>query len=232
MRVTVVVFPGSNCDHDVEHLYGRLLGAKVASVWHRDHDLLNPDLVLLPGGFAFGDYLRTGALAKISPIMGEVSRFAARGGPVVGICNGFQILCEAGLLPGVLLQNIDRRFLSRFVQIRVESTRSVLTRDLPAGRVVTCPIAHMEGNYFADRETLRRLEGEGQVVFRYCDAAGAVEPECRATNPNGALNAIAGIMNEAGNVVGLMPHPERASERLIGGLGGESGRCLFEATLR
>jgi phosphoribosylformylglycinamidine synthase I len=231
MRVSVVVFPGSNCDHDIAHVYGSLLKQKVSLVWHRDTDLQRPDIVVLPGGFAHGDYLRTGALAKLSPIMSAVARFAESGGPVIGICNGFQILCEAGLLPGVLLQNVQRRFLSRFVHVKVERSDTLFTRMIAPGTVMTCPIAHFEGNYFAPSETIKELEGEGRVVFRYADRHGAVDPGNLETNPNGALNAIAGITNARRNVIGLMPHPERSAESLVGGVGGDSGRPIFASAL-
>jgi phosphoribosylformylglycinamidine synthase len=230
VRVSVVVFPGSNCDHDVLHLYG-LLGQRVESIWHRETDLKKPDLVVLPGGFSHGDYLRTGALAKLSPIMHEVRKFAEAGGPVIGICNGFQILCEAGLLPGVLLQNLPRKFLSQFVTVKIESPNTPFTRGIEAGKVMCCPIAHFDGNYFADDETVRTLEGEGRVVFRYCDAQGKIDHESRICNPNGAKNSIAGICSDTRNVVGLMPHPERAAEKSVGFIGKESGRCIFEASL-
>ncbi|MFM1847728.1 MAG: hypothetical protein RL417_1202 [Pseudomonadota bacterium] len=231
MRISVVVFPGTNCDHDIEHVYGSVLKQKVRAVWHRDRDLQRPDIVVVPGGFAHGDYLRTGALAKLSPIMNEVRSFADKGGPVLGICNGFQILCEAGLLPGVLLQNMQRRFLSRFVHVKIERSDTAFTRGIGEGTVMTCPIAHFEGNYFAPNDTVRQLEDDGRVVFRYCDPAGGVHPESLEWNPNGAINAIAGITNERRNVVGLMPHPERAVESLIGGVGGESGRAIFAGSV-
>lgn len=231
MRVSVIVFPGSNCDHDVIYTYETLLKAKVSSVWHRDTDLKNPDIVVLPGGFAHGDYLRTGAMAKVSPIMSAVIKFAAHGGPVLGVCNGFQVLCEVGLLPGVLLRNTEMKFLSRFVHVKIENNQTAFTRSLPSGQIVTCPIAHGEGNFYADSETLALLESEGRVVFRYCSKSGKVDPKDLSTNPNGSLNAIAGICNEKGNVVGLMPHPERASENIIGHVGGSSGLSIFSASL-
>lgn len=227
MRVAVVVFPGTNCDQDVLRVYGDLLKGEAYSVWHRDTDLHKPDLVVLPGGFSYGDYLRTGALAKLSPVMQAVKAYAADGGRVLGICNGFQILCEAGLLPGVLLENVGRRFLSQFVHIKIERSVGFLTQGLEDGRVVTCPIAHFQGNYYADPQTLSELEEHGQVVFRYSDAQGRVDASDRATNVNGSLNAIAGISNRAGNVVGLMPHPERAAEALVGFIGGASGLEVF-----
>lgn len=227
MKVSIVVFPGSNCDHDIEHLYGKLLGAETSLIWHRDSDLKSPDVVVLPGGFAHGDYLRTGALAKLSPVMAEVRKFAAAGGPVIGVCNGFQILCEAGLLPGVLLANAGRKFLSQFVHLRVETTNTPFTRRLTSGAVITCPIAHGEGNYFCSPETLEAIEGEGQVVFRYCNEEGTVNEADRVSNPNGSLHSIAGICNKQRNVVGLMPHPERAAELLVGAFGGNSGLAVF-----
>ncbi len=228
MRVSIVVFPGTNCDQDIEYVYGGLLGAKTTKVWHRDSDLQKPDLVVLPGGFSYGDYLRTGALAKLSPVMDSVRAFAERGGKVLGICNGFQILCEAGLLPGVLLENVGRRFLSRFVHIKVESPRSFYTQHTKVGSVITCPIAHFQGNYFADPETLKALEGNGQVVFRYCSPGGDVRSDDRSVNVNGSLHSIAGITNNGGNIVGLMPHPERAVEQLIGAVGGDTGLAPFQ----
>ncbi len=228
MRVSIVVFPGTNCDQDIEHVYGGLLGAQTTKVWHRDSDLQNPDLVVLPGGFSYGDYLRTGALAKLSPVMDSVKSFAANGGRVLGICNGFQILCEAGLLPGVLLENVGRRFLSRFVHMKVESQRSFYTSHIGVGQVITCPIAHFQGNYFADAATLESIEKYGQVVFRYCDARGDVRDDDRDVNVNGSLNSIAGVTNREGNVVGLMPHPERAVEQIVGAIGGQSGLFPFD----
>lgn len=231
MKVSVIVFPGSNCDHDVVNIYERLLKQPVQAVWHKESDLRKPDIVILPGGFAFGDYLRTGAMAKISPIMSEVAQFAKAGGPVLGVCNGFQILCEVGLLPGVLLQNACMRFLSQFVHIKVENNRTPFTYGYSKGEVITCPIAHFDGNYFIDPEGLRKIEENGQVVFRYCDAEGTVNnaPE---TNPNGSLNSIAGIANEQGNVVGLMPHPDRAAESIIGYIGHDTGRKVFESSIQ
>lgn len=229
MRVSVVVFPGTNCDHDIDHLFSNILGASVQTIWHRSSDLEKPDLVVLPGGFSYGDYIRTGALAKVSPVMKEISAFAKSGGSVLGICNGFQILCEAGLLPGVLLQNAHMKFNSLFVNMKVERVKTPFTSHMKKGSVITCPVAHFDGNYFADAETVNRIEGEGQVVFRYCAADGSVDPSNRAWNINGSVNAIAGVSNEAGNVVGLMPHPERAVEALVGAHAGASGYSLFEA---
>lgn len=231
MRVAVVVFPGTNCDQDVLRVFGGLLKAEAFPVWHRDTDLQNADLVVLPGGFSYGDYLRTGALAKLSPVMQSVKDFAAQGGRVLGICNGFQILCEAGLLPGVLLENVGRRFLSQFVSIKVEPSNNFFTSGIPAAKVITCPIAHFQGNYFADAATISEMETNGQVVFRYCDATGRVVANDYSINVNGSCNAIAGICNKAGNVVGLMPHPERAAESLVGYVGSASGLEPFKVAV-
>ncbi|WKZ56664.1 MAG: phosphoribosylformylglycinamidine synthase I [Bdellovibrionota bacterium] len=230
MKVSVVVFPGTNCEHDVVHLYQNLLHCQVSVVWHRQADIGSPDLVIVPGGFSYGDYLRTGALAKISPAMKSIAAFAKQGGAVLGICNGFQILCEAGMLPGVLLVNASQRFLSRFVHIRVESTSSFFTKGLAKGEIITCPIAHFEGNYFVEEDELKRLEDNDQVVFRYCSPTGEVDPFNREWNPNGSLHAIAGIRSKEGNIVGLMPHPERAAEKLVGFIGAATGLRPFAAT--
>jgi phosphoribosylformylglycinamidine synthase len=212
-------------------VYGALLKAEAFPVWHRDTELQNADLVVLPGGFSYGDYLRTGALAKLSPVMSAVKDFAAKGGRVLGICNGFQILCEAGLLPGVLLENVGRRFLSQFVHIRTERSAGFFTGGMNPGTVITCPIAHFQGNYYADAATLEELESNGQVVFRYSDSDGNVSPDDRSSNVNGSCNAIAGICNRAGNVVGLMPHPERSVETLVGYVGGDSGLEPFKRSV-
>ncbi len=225
MRFAVVSFPGSNCDDDCVRVVREVLGESAHKVWHGDDDLGAPDVVLLPGGFSYGDYLRCGAIAAGSPIMGAVRRFAAAGGPILGICNGFQILTEAGLLPGALHRNAGLSFICRDQHVRVASDASPFTAGL-SDRVLRLPIAHHDGNYHADAETLRRLEGEGQVVLRYCDAAGDSHD---AANPNGSVGHIAGVRNAAGNVVGMMPHPERCAEPL---LGNEDGRTLFEAVLR
>jgi phosphoribosylformylglycinamidine synthase subunit PurQ / glutaminase len=218
MRVGILTFPGSNCDHDVYHVVKHASGADAAYVWHKDRLPSGLDAVIVPGGFSYGDYLRCGALARFSPVMDDVAAFAKTGGPVVGICNGFQILCEAGLLPGVLMRNASLKFLCRDVTLSIEGAETPLTRGL-AGRRLTMPVAHAEGNYFADPETLDRLEGDGNVVFRYVGGA-----------PNGAARDIAGISGgPRRNVVGLMPHPERASEAI---LGRDDGKRLFEALLR
>jgi len=222
VTVAVVVFPGSNCEHDVVYALG-MLGVDAELVWHRDDDLSGADGVILPGGFAHGDYLRTGAIARFSPVMAEVARMAGSGQPVVGICNGFQILCEAGLLPGALVANRDLRFICRSVHVRVESTRSVLTRSATVGAVLEIPLNSYEGNFIAPEETIAALEQEGGVILRYVTADGASDP---AANPNGSTNGIAGITNRAGNVAGLMPHPERAAESI---LGSKDGLVLLES---
>ena len=216
MKVGVVVFPGSNCDRDAAHAV-RLAGAEAELLWHEDTDLHGSDAVILPGGFAHGDYLRAGAIARFSPIMGAVREHADRGGLLLGICNGFQVLAEAGLVPGALLRNRSLRFLWREVAISTERLDTPFTHALTAAGPLRMPIAHGEGCYFADDPTLDALEAEGRVLFRYVDGAGvrAAEDD-RVANPNGSLRAIAGVMNAAGNVAGLMPHPERASEAILG----------------
>jgi len=225
MRVGVVVFPGSNCDQDCVHVLRRVLGWEVAELWHGDATLGGVDAVILPGGFAYGDYLRAGAVAATAAIMPAVRAFAASGGPVLGICNGFQVLLEAGLLPGAMLRNRGARFRCRPVHVRVASTRTPFTCGLREGQVLRMPIAHGEGNYFAPGPLLRALQAAGQVVFRYCDAHGRVRPEA---NPNGAAEGIAGVCSPQGNVLGLMPHPERAAEAI---LGSTDGRLLFASLL-
>jgi phosphoribosylformylglycinamidine synthase subunit PurQ / glutaminase len=213
VRFGIVVFPGSNCDHDAYHVCRKVLGQDAVFLWHKDPDLKNVDVVVLPGGFSYGDYLRCGAIARFSPVMKEVTRFAEGGGPVLGICNGFQILVEAGLLPGVLLRNASLRFVCKNVQIRCENAFTPFTSACASGEVLTIPVAHGEGNYFADEETIARLEANGQVAFRYCAPTGEITAE---SNPNGSLGNIAGIVNERGNVLGMMPHPERAADPLLG----------------
>ncbi len=225
MTFGVVRFPGSNCDFDTVHALRDVLKRKTVLLWHKDHDLRGVDCVVLPGGFSYGDYLRSGAIARFSPIMQEVRAFAAAGGRVLGICNGFQILCESGLLPGALLRNKGLKFLCQHVQIRVENVRTDFTRALRKGQVLRIPIAHFDGSYYAPPRVLREIERRGQVVFRYCDPDGEVTA---AANVNGSLNAIAGVRNDRGNVLGLMPHPERASERL---LGSADGRGIFESVI-
>ena len=216
MKIAVVIFPGTNCEHDVVHALG-LLGVEAELVFHKETSLQGFDGVVLPGGFAHGDYLRTGAIARFSPIMDAVIDMAAAGKPVVGICNGFQVLCEAGLLPGALVANRDLSFICKPIHLRVESTNSTLTAAASAGDVVQIPLNSYEGNYVADDETLEQLEANGQVLFRYSDAAGNID---EGTNPNGSANNIAGVCNEAGNVAGLMPHPERAVETILGSTDG------------
>jgi len=223
MKVGVVVFPGSNCDHDAYHVVKHVCGQEARFVWHKDSDLSGLDAIVLPGGFSYGDYLRTGAIARFSPVMGAVKAFAAQGGPVLGICNGFQILQEAGMLPGAMLRNRSVKFLSQPVHIRVERNDTIATAGVPVGTVLTMPIAHGEGNFFLPDPELDRLEAEGQVVFRYVDATGRLDD---AFNVNGSARAIAGVCNPDRNVVGLMPHPERASE---GELGSADGRRILEA---
>lgn len=225
MKVGVISFPGSNCDEDAVLAVVERLEEQAVLLWHKDHDLQGADVIILPGGFSYGDYLRSGAIARFSPIMQEVLQHAGRGGPVIGICNGFQIACEAGLLPGALLRNASLQFRSMPVTLRVESTDTVFTRAATKGQRLTMPIAHGDGRYTADAETIARLEGEGQVVFRYVDAAGN---PTEAANPNGSIDNIAGVCNPGGTVVGLMPHPERALEPL---LGSTDGLVLFQSLL-
>lgn len=213
----MVVFPGSNCDDDAYHAVGAVLGQPVEFLWHKSEQIPNCDAILLPGGFAYGDYLRTGAIARFSPVMRAVERFARRGGLVLGICNGFQILLEAGLLPGAMLRNQGLRFICRHVHVRVETTATPFTCAARAGQVLKIPIAHSEGNYFCDAATLAELERSGQIVFRYAAPDGRRDD---AANPNGSLAAIAGISNREGNVLGLMPHPERAVEASLGSADG------------
>jgi len=225
MKFAIVVFPGSNCDQDCFHVAKDLLGCEADYVWHRDTDLKGADVVVLPGGFAYGDYLRAGALARFSPVMESVADFARKGGPVLGICNGFQVLLEAGLLPGAVRVNRGLRYVCRDVHMRVENADTPFTRLYQKGSVVTMPIGHMEGNYTAPAAELEALEREGRVVFRYCDARGRLDD---AANPNGAEHGIAGIVSAEGNVVGLMPHPDRCSEAL---LGSDQGRKMFESVV-
>jgi phosphoribosylformylglycinamidine synthase subunit PurQ / glutaminase len=216
-RVGVITFPGSNDDRDALRAV-RFLGGRAQPIWHRDRDLGSVDAVILPGGFSYGDYLRTGALARFSPILGAVGDFAERGGPVIGVCNGFQILCEAGLLPGALIRNRSLRFVCRWVRVRVESTDAALTWDLRRGDVLEVPVKHGEGQFVAAPEDLARIEDEGLVVLRYCGPGGDVDDE---HNVNGSARAIAGLRSERGNVVGLMPHPEHAVDPDVGPVGGQ-----------
>jgi phosphoribosylformylglycinamidine synthase subunit PurQ / glutaminase len=216
VRIAVVTFPGSNCDHDLYKAVQQV-GGEATFVWHRETGLGGFDAVMLPGGFSYGDYLRAGAIARISPVMESVVAFARRGGPVLGVCNGFQILCEAGLLPGALVKNASMRFESRDVLLRVERTDTIFTSDYAEGAILRIPIAHGEGNYEAEADTLERLEGEGRIVFRYVDPHGT---PTRDANPNGSWGNVAGIVNAEGNVLGMMPHPERAMECLLGSADG------------
>ena len=226
MKFGIVVFPGSNCDHDAYHATRHVLGQDAEYLWHKDTDLKGADVLILPGGFSYGDYLRTGAIARFSPIMPAVQAFAAKGGPVLGICNGFQILLEAGLIPGAMLRNRTVKFVCAHVHIRVEQTDTPFTSSARKGQVLRIPIAHGEGNYFAAPEVLAKLEANRQVIFRYTTAQGDVTDEA---NPNGSIASIAGLCNEARNVVGMMPHPERASESA---LGSADGRVILESAVQ
>ncbi|WP_183564596.1 phosphoribosylformylglycinamidine synthase subunit PurQ [Mucilaginibacter sp. SP1R1] len=225
MKFGVVIFPGSNCDEDIIYVLEKIMGQQVVRLWHKDHDLQGVDFVVLPGGFSFGDYLRSGAISRFSPIMQEVIQFAAKGGYVMGICNGFQILTEAGLLDGALLHNVNRKFICRNVYLKPQTTKSLLTAQIDPQRALKIPIAHGEGNYFADADVIKALNDNEQVLFRYCDEAGNIVAEA---NPNGSLENIAGICNANRNVFGLMPHPERAADSL---LANEDGLAIFESIL-
>ena len=216
MRVGVVTFPGSNCDYDL-YKAAQQVGADVEFIWHRQKNLDGYDVVMLPGGFSYGDYLRAGAIARISPVMEDIVGFAENGGPVLGICNGFQILCEAGLLPGALIRNVSLRFESRDVHMLVEQTETPFTSEYQKGQILRIPIAHGEGNYEADGQLLEQLEAEGRIVFRYVNRGGEMTEEA---NPNGSRNSIAGLTNESGNVLGMMPHPERSMEEILGSVDG------------
>lgn len=219
MKFGVLVFPGSNCDHDTYHVIARVVGQPVTFLWHESSDLENCDAILVPGGFAYGDYLRTGAIAHFAPIMQAVKKFASSGGLILGICNGFQILTESGLLPGALMRNAGLKYICKQVHLRVEAADSPFTQTLRQGQVLKIPIGHMEGNYFCDPQTLRLLEDQRRIAFRYSTADGEVTP---AANPNGSLANIAGILNEGRNVLGMMPHPDRSSEALLGSADGLS----------
>jgi phosphoribosylformylglycinamidine synthase len=225
MKFAVVVFPGSNCDHDAYHAVSHVLGQDATFVWHKGRDLAGADAVILPGGFAYGDYLRTGAIARFSPVMQAVRAFADAGGPVLGICNGFQILLEAGLLPGAMLRNRSVKFQCEHVHVRVEHTDTPFTRACAPGQVLRLPIAHGEGNYYAEPDVLDRLERNRQVIFRYVDAGGRITADA---NPNGSTGNIAGLCSASRNVVGLMPHPERACESV---LGSDDGLVMFESVV-
>ncbi|QQL48813.1 phosphoribosylformylglycinamidine synthase subunit PurQ [Mucilaginibacter ginkgonis] len=225
MKFGVVIFPGSNCDEDIIYVLEHVLGQQVVRLWHKDHDLQGADFIILPGGFSFGDYLRSGAIARFSPIMQEVIKFAGQGGYVMGICNGFQILVEAHLLPGVLLHNKNRKFICRNTYIKAETTNSLLTSQADLQQPLKIPVAHGEGNYFADADTLSSMADNDQVLFRYCDETGNV---CEESNLNGSINNIAGVCNLERNVFGLMPHPERAADTLVAN---QDGLIIFESIL-
>ena len=223
MRFGVIVFPGSNCDHDSYHAAITTTGQQATFLWHEAHDLENCDAIIVPGGFAYGDYLRTGAIARFAPIMQEVGKFAASGGLVIGICNGFQILCEAGLLPGALMRNAGLKYICKQVYLRVENADTPFTNSCSKGEVLQIPVGHMEGNYYCDQQTLATLKKQDRVVFRYCTPDGQFTAEA---NPNGSLDNIAGICNEGRNVLGMMPHPDRSSEAL---LGSSDGAKIFKS---
>jgi phosphoribosylformylglycinamidine synthase subunit PurQ / glutaminase len=223
MKFGVIVFPGSNCDHDCYYWSTAVGGHQAVMLWHESTDLAGSDAIIVPGGFAYGDYLRTGAIARFAPIMDKVAKFAASGGPVIGICNGFQILCEAGLLPGALMRNAGLKYICKQVHIRTESTDTPFTHILRKGEVLQIPIGHMEGNYYCDANTLTALQRDQRVVFRYSTPEGEITPEA---NPNGSLDNIAGICNEGRNVLGMMPHPDRSGEAI---LGSSDGLKLFQA---
>jgi phosphoribosylformylglycinamidine synthase len=222
MNFGVIVFPGTWSDADCRYALGNILGQKVGYIWHQDTDLSKYDCIILPGGFSYGDYLRPGAIARFSPVMSAVKRFSSRGGLVLGICNGFQILCEAGLLPGVLLRSSHLQYRCQWVNLRVENASLPFTSSCRKGQVIRIPISHYEGNYYADEATLAELEANDQIAFRYCTSTGEIT---EGANPNGSIHNIAGIVNKGGNVMGMMPHPERACEEL---LGGDNGNLLFE----
>ncbi len=225
IKFGVVVFPGSNCDHDAYHAAKHVMNQEAEFIWHKETDLRGSDVIILPGGFSYGDYLRTGAIARFSPVMQEVVRFANNGGTVIGICNGFQVLLEAGLLPGVMLRNRSLRFVCKFVHLKVENASTRFTSECRNGDVLKIPVAHGDGNYFAGDDVVKSLEDNNQVVFRYCETDGSITDEA---NPNGSLHNIAGIVNAEGNVMGMMPHPERASELE---LGSADGKKIFESLI-
>jgi phosphoribosylformylglycinamidine synthase I len=226
VKFGVIVFPGSNCDHDAQYAASEMMGQDARFIWHKEGSVGDADVIILPGGFSYGDYLRCGAIARFSPIMKDVVRFAQNGGLVVGICNGFQILTEAGLLPGVLLQNRSLMFVCRYLSLRVENANTKFTSKCAAGELLEIPVAHGDGNYFADPDALKRLEDNRQIVFRYCDRFGNCTDDA---NPNGSIHNIAGIINETGNVLGMMPHPERASDPV---LKHTDGRKIFESIIQ
>ncbi|MCO4293095.1 phosphoribosylformylglycinamidine synthase I [Solitalea sp. MAHUQ-68] len=226
MKFGVVVFPGSNCDQDAINLFGNVLGQKVVPLWHKDHDLQGCDFIVLPGGFSYGDYLRSGAIARFSPIMKEVIEFANKGGYLMGICNGFQVLGEAGLIPGALLHNDNRKFICKNVYLKTQTQNSLITAQVDMDKALKIPIAHGEGKYYANADTLKMLNDNDQVLFRYCDENGNITAEA---NPNGSLENIAGICNKNRNVFGMMPHPERAADPILSNL---DGLALFESVLQ
>jgi phosphoribosylformylglycinamidine synthase len=225
MKFGVLVFPGSNCDHDTYNVIENLIEQPVTFLWHASEDLEGCDAILVPGGFSYGDYLRTGAIAKFAPVMQSVIRFANNGGLVFGICNGFQILCESGLLPGALMRNANQHYICKQVHLRTETATSPFTHGIERGRILQMPIGHMEGNYFCDADTLAKLKAEDRIAFRYCTPAGEITPEA---NPNGSLENIAGVLSEGRNVLGMMPHPDRSSEDL---LGSADGLLLFRSMM-
>ena len=229
MKAAVIVFPGSNCDRDAADALTTVTGSEPAMIWHTETELPDLDAIVIPGGYTYGDYLRVGAMSATAPVMKAVKAAAGKGTPVLGICNGFQILCEAGLLPGALMRNASLKFVCRDVFLKVENSKTPFTNSYGASQTIRIPVAHHDGNYFADNDTLAALEGEGRVVFRYVDQSGASTPDA---NPNGSRNDIAGISNEAGNVVGLMPHPERAIDPLVGSTDGLAMFTGLKETLR
>ncbi len=226
MKFGVVTFPGSNCDQDIIDVLSKIMGQQVENLWHKNHDLKGVDMVILPGGFSYGDYLRSGAIARFSPVMQEVIQFASKGGYVMGICNGFQILTEAGLVPGALLHNANRKFICRNVYLKPATNHSLITSDLDLNKALKIPIAHGEGNYFARPDVVKEMEDRDQILFRYCDEHGNVTAE---SNPNGSLANIAGVCNAGRNVFGMMPHPERAADPI---LANEDGLGIFESILK
>ena len=225
MKFGVVIFPGSNCDQDMIYVLRKIMNQDVVELWHKETNLQNCDMIILPGGFSYGDYLRSGAIARFSPIMQEVSEFADKGGYVFGVCNGFQIICEAGLVPGALLHNTERKFICKNVFLKVQNSNTLVTSSVPKDKALKIPIAHGEGNYFNTPEELKKINENGQILFRYCDETGNITDE---SNPNGSIENIAGVCNEKKNVFGMMPHPERASDSE---LGNTDGKFLFESIL-
>lgn len=225
MKFGVVIFPGSNCDQDMIYVLRKIMGQEVVELWHKETNLQNCDIIILPGGFSYGDYLRSGAIARFSPIMEKISEFAAQGGYVFGVCNGFQVLCEAGLLPGALFHNTDRKFHCKNVFLKVQNSDTLITSAIPKDKTLKIPIAHGEGNYYNDADSLKKMNANGQILFHYCDEKGNITDE---SNPNGSTENIAGVCNEKKNVFGMMPHPERASDIE---LGNTDGKFLFESIL-